>query len=241
MSVPPRRQALLAFSAYDSGVTAVPLDVDSSAPTSLADKAYVAIRDRLIMLVIRPGDPIDDDALAQDLGVGRTPVREALKRLEVDRLVVSYPRRGTFATGMGISDLAHIWEIRAQLEPLAARRAAERSARSVPTELDELAEHIDQLDVARVDPDELMRWDLAVHRAIYRAAGNPHLEDVLIRYDNLATRIFCLFLDRLPTVDQHVGEHVELLRAIAAGDADRADDLARHHVLGFEQAIRAVI
>ena len=89
--------------------------------------------------------------------------------------------------------------------------------------------------------DELMRWDMRVHRAIYHAAGNPHLEDTLVRYDNLATRIFCLFLDRLPTVDAHVGEHVELLRAIAAGDADRADHLAREHVLGFEQAIRAVI
>src|SRR3712207_7560221 len=62
---------------------------------------------------------------------------------------------------------------------------------------------------------ELMRWDLAVHRAIYRAAGNPHLEDVLIRYDNLATRIFCLFLDRLPTVDEHVRseEHTSELQS----------------------------
>src|SRR5918912_4463877 len=160
MSILPRRQALLAASTYDPTVTAVPLDLDASAATSLADKAYVAIRDRLIMLAIRPGDPIDDDALSQDLGVGRTPVREALKRLEVDRLVVSYPRRGTFATGMDISDLAHISEIRVPLEPVAARRAAERSARSAPTELDGLPEHIGQLDVARVDPGELMRWDL---------------------------------------------------------------------------------
>ena len=230
-----------ALSVYDPTVTAVPLDLDSTAPTSLADKAYVAIRDRLIMLAIRPGDPINDDDLAQDLGVGRTPVREALKRLEVDRLVVSYPRRGTFATGMDISDLAHISEIRAQLEPLAARRAAERAARIGHTELEELATRIEHLDVGRVDRTELMRWDLAVHRAIYRAAGNPHLEDVLIRYDNLATRIHCMFLDRLSTVDVHVREHVDLLRAIAAGDADRADDLARQHVLGFEQAIRTVI
>ena len=140
-----------------------------------------------------------------------------------------------------ISVLAHISEIRAQLEPLAARRPAERATRSAQPDLEELATHIEQLDVTQVDRTELMRWDLAVHRAIYRAAGNPHLEDVLIRYDNLATRIFCLFLDRLPTVDEHVGEHVELLRAIAAGDADRADDLAREHVLGFERAIRAVI
>ncbi len=241
MSITSWRQDSSASRPYDAAVTAAPLDLDQPAVASLADRAYVAVRDRLIMLDIRPGDPIDDDELAKDLGVGRTPVREALKRLEGDRLVVSYPRRGTFATGMDISDLAHISDIRAQLEPLAARRAAERAVRTAHRELDELASRIQHLDVARLDRTELMRWDLAVHRAIYRAAGNPHLEDVLIRYDNLATRIFCLFLDRLPTVDEHVGEHVGLLRAIAAGDADRADDLAREHVLGFERAIRAVI
>ncbi len=92
----------------------------------------MAIRDRLIMLEIRPSEPIDDDALACSLGVGRTPVREALKRLEGDRLVVTFPRRGTFATGMDITDLAHISEIRVQLEPLAARRAAPPSGRTRP-------------------------------------------------------------------------------------------------------------
>lgn len=240
MAFPRRWQDLRAINPYDLAVTVAPLDVDPAA-ASLADRAYVAIRDQLIMLDIRPNEPIDDDELAKGLGVGRTPVREALKRLEGDRLVVSYPRRGTFATGMDISDLAHISDIRAQLEPLAARRAAERAARTAQEELAEMASAIEQLDVAQVDRTELMRRDLGVHRAIYRAAGNPHLEDVLIRYNNLATRIFCLFLDRLPTVDEHVSEHVELLRAIAAGDADRADDLAREHVLGFERAVRAVI
>jgi DNA-binding GntR family transcriptional regulator len=222
-------------------VTAAPLDADATAASSLAERAYVAIRDQLIMLDIRPGEPIDDDELARALSVGRTPVREALKRLEVDRLVVSFPRRGTFATGMDISDLAHISEIRAQLEPLAARRAAERATRTERAELSDLAVSIQEMDVAQVDRTELMRCDLAVHRAIYRVAGNPHLEDVLIRYDNLATRIFCLFLDRLPNVDEHVGEHVELLRSIAEGAAERADALAREHVTGFETAIRAVI
>ena len=211
-------------------------------PTSLAEQAYLAIRDRLVMLDIGPGEPIDDDELAGSLGVGRTPVREALKRLEGDRLVVAYPRRGTFATGMDIADLAHISEIRVQLEPLAARRAAERAPRAVRTELDELASRVAGLDVARVDRTDVMRWDVGVHRAIYRAAGNPHLEDMLIRYDNLATRIHCTYLDRLSAVDLHVvPEHVALLRAIAAGEADRAADLAREHVLGFERAIRAVI
>jgi DNA-binding GntR family transcriptional regulator len=222
-------------------VSAAPIEPDP-APASLADRAYLAVRDQLIMLDIQPGAPIDDDRLAESLGVGRTPVREALKRLEVDRLVVSFPRRGTFATGMDIADLAHISEIRLQLEPLAARRAAERAPRPTRAELAELASRTEALDIADTDRTEVMRWDLGVHRAIYRAAGNPHLEDVLIRYDNLATRIHCVFLDRLSTMDmQVVAEHVALLRAIAAGEADRAADLARDHVLGFERSIRAVI
>src|SRR5688572_22916887 len=120
---------------------------------------------------------------------------------------------------MDISDLAHISEIQVQLEPLAARRAAEQASRATRAELGELATRTEALDIARTDRTEVMRWDLGVHRAIYRAASNPHLEDVLIRYDNL-TRIHCMFLDRLSTVDMHVvAEHVALLRAIAAGDA----------------------
>ena len=72
---------------------------------SLASMAYERIKMKLIMLEIRPGSPINDGALAAELGVGRTPVREALKRLETDHLVASFPRRGTFATGVDITDL----------------------------------------------------------------------------------------------------------------------------------------
>lgn len=210
-------------------------------PLSLADRAYLALRDRLITLQIRPGEPIDDGQIARELDVGRTPVREALKRLENDRLVIAYPRRGTFATSVDITDLAHINEIRLQLEPLAARRAAERATDLQRAGLRELIARIEDGDTLSGDRTDLMRLDLTVHRAIYHAAGNPHLEDVLIRYHNLATRIFCLFLGRLPDVAGHIDEHGPLLAAIAAGDADRAAELAREHVTGFEAGIRAVI
>ncbi|WP_425563650.1 GntR family transcriptional regulator [Pseudonocardia kongjuensis] len=221
-------------------VTVLP-DVDEPEYASLADRAYAVIRDRLIMLDIPPLAPIDDSALARSLQVGRTPVREALKRLETDRLVHSYPRRGTFATGVDITDLAYISEIRVQLEPLAARRAAGYAGPAVLDGLRETAERLERIDVRSLDRDALMRWDLHVHRLVYRAAGNPHLEDTLIRYDNLATRIFCLFLDRMTHFDRHVGEHVALLRAVAGGHADEAERLAREHVVGFEQAVRAVV
>ncbi|QUQ65739.1 GntR family transcriptional regulator [Kutzneria sp. CA-103260] len=211
------------------------------ASASLADRAYAAIQHQLIMLDIPPLAPIDDVALAQSLDVGRTPVREALKRLEVDRLVISYPRRGTFATGVDITDLAYISEIRVQLEPLAARRAAEHATRTVRAELAQIADTIESLDIATLDRHQLMDWDLRVHRAIYRAAGNPHLEDTLVRYNNLATRIFCLFLDRITHFDRHIAEHTGLLRAIADDNSARAEAIARDHVTGFEKAIRAII
>ncbi|MCD5311018.1 GntR family transcriptional regulator [Kineosporia babensis] len=223
-------------------MTSIRLLSTDEVPASLADQAYLALRDQLIMLQIQPGDPIDDVQVAKTLGVGRTPVREALKRLEGDRLVISYPRRGTFATNVDIADLAHVSEIRANLEPLAARRATERADAAVRAELTELADRTQQLDMVGTARTELMRWDLNVHRTIYRATFNPHLEDVLIRYDNLATRIHCVFLDRLTAMDMHtIAEHVALLRAMATGQADEAERLALEHVLGFERAVRAVI
>jgi len=217
------------------------LSASSRVPASLADRAYERIRDHLVMLDIRPGEPLNDDALAQELGTGRTPVREALKRLEGDRLVVAYPRRGTFATAVDITDLAHISEIRAELEPLAAARAARTASDASRAHLAGLAEDIAGLEARVNDRRELLRRDVHVHRDIYRAAGNPHLEDILVRQDNLATRIWCLFLDRLPAIAGHVGEHVTLLEAIVEGEAEKAAQLALEHVVGFERAVRAVL
>lgn len=217
------------------------LDEGDTAAMSFADQAYLVIRDKLIMLDIRPNAAIVESEVAAQLKLGRTPVREALKRLEADRLVVSFPRRGTFATGVDVADLRHISQIRVNLEPVAARTAAESASSAVRAILLELADRTDALDVDNIGRHELMRWDLRVHRTIYRATGNPHLEDVLVRYDNLATRIFCLFLDRLPTVARHVGEHTALLRTIAAGDGDAAAEIALHHVTGFEEAVRAIV
>ncbi|GAA3130155.1 GntR family transcriptional regulator [Streptomyces rectiviolaceus] len=208
---------------------------------SLAERAYRAIRDWLVMLEIRPGAPINEDQLAQSLGVGRTPVREALKRLQYERLITTYPRRGTFATDVNITDLAHISEVRQELEPLAAAQAARRATATDRAALTALQQELDGVDSRPHDPGELMRLDLQVHRAIYAATHNPYLEDTLVRHDNLATRIWCLFIDRLPGMTGHVQEHGPLLQAIVAGDPDKAAQLTRDHVEGFERAIREAI
>lgn len=207
---------------------------------SMAERSYRVLRDRLIMMDIGPGDPINEAALAADLGMGRTPIREALKRLEVDHLVVSYPRRGTFATNVDITELAAISEMRMVLEPLASRKAAENRGGIHRTELERTMQAILSLD-PKGNRRELMEYDLEVHRLIYRATQNHHLEETLVRLDNLATRIWCMVLDRLPDIHGHISEHATLIRLILEGDELEASRLAAEHVVSFEQTVRAVL
>jgi DNA-binding GntR family transcriptional regulator len=193
------------------------------------------------VLDIKPGEPLNDEAISRRLGVGRTPIREAMKRLESDHLVVAYPRRGTFAAGVDITDLAEISEIRQLLEPAAASRAARMASPQIRQELKEFAREVERRLPEMQSQRDLMRLDMRVHRMIYRATGSRHLEDVLIRYDNLATRIWSLVLEKLPPVSEHIAQHIELLECIAEGDADSAVRLTTRHVSDFENLIRAVL
>lgn len=112
---------------------------------SLADYAYRVLRDRLVLLDIRPGAPLGESGLALELGVGRTPLREALKRLESDHLVVTFSRRGTFATSVDATELSEITEMRRVLVPLAARRAAQHRGGTVRQDLDEALRAVAQV------------------------------------------------------------------------------------------------
>ena len=208
---------------------------------SLSERAYHALRDRLVMLDIAPGEPINEGRLATELGIGRTPIRESLKKLELDHLVVTYPRRGTFATQVDITDLATVSEVRQVLEPLAARKAALVARPQVRARLAAKAEQIASMGAEPADKRALLEYDLDVHRLIYQATENPHLEETLVRLDNLATRIWCLVIDRLPSISEHIREHVGLLEAIVDRDADRAAGLAATHVAHFEASVRAAL
>ena len=212
----------------------------SAAGELLADRAYSELRDRIVTLAIPPGAPINEDALGRDLAMGRTPVREAIKRLALENLVTVFPRRGTFASEINITDLAQISDVRVQLEAHAAGRAAERLTPALQAELDELVEAID-LSEGSGDPGTLMRLDTRVHRFIYRASGNPYLQETLERYLNLSLRIWYLVLDRLPHLFDRVHEHRDLLLAIRERDAGRAREIAADHVATFESEIRGVL
>ncbi|MGH2915257.1 MAG: GntR family transcriptional regulator [Solirubrobacteraceae bacterium] len=206
----------------------------------LADRAYADLRDRIVTLRIAPGEPIDEDVLGGELGIGRTPVREAIKRLALENLVTVFPRRGTFASEINITDLADISDVRVQLEGHAAYRAAQRLGSIQRAALADLRAELHD-SRGSDDTAALMALDARVHRFIHAAAGNPYLEETLGRYFNLSLRIWHLALDRLPHLFASVHEHDELLEAIDQGEAGRAREVIAGHVETFEREIRAVL
>lgn len=207
---------------------------------SLSARAYRLLLDRLIMLDIQPGEPIMEKQLAAELGVGRTPLREALKRLESDHLVVTYPRRGTFASQVDVTELAHVSEVRQALEPLAARRAAEAKGGQWREQLLAVLQDLQNLDSSK-SQREVLAYDLSVHRLIYSVTQNEHLSETLIRLDNIATRIWVALADRLPSLHVHIVEHIQLIEQILAGDADGAEKTAAEHVASFYTMVREAL
>jgi len=210
---------------------------------SLADEAYRSLLEQIITLQRLPGEVLSEEELRARLKMGRTPIREALQRLAADRLVVVLPRRGTLVSEMNILDLGAIYEIRAPLEGLAARLAAQRyPGDEVPaTVTAELA------DLATIDDwVQLIAIDRRLHKMVYRLAKNPYLEDNLERYLNLSARIVLAAIQRLaspPTQElvDAIGEFRGIFAAIAAGDPRQAEELARHHTGFGETMIRAVV
>jgi DNA-binding GntR family transcriptional regulator len=207
---------------------------------SLSDEAYFRIRDLIVSLELLPGAIVNERELMERLGLGRTPVREALRALAQDKLVEVYPRRGIFVSSVNARDLASLSEVRALLESHAAGLAA---TRATPTERAEAAALTEELEQAAGERNErrLIELDQRVHRHVYRCAHNRFLEETLNHYYVLTLRIWFLALDRVARLDEAVHEHRELLEAIAAGDPERAEAAMRRHVLGFEQAIRQVL
>jgi len=211
----------------------------TEAARSQSEAAYLRIRDRIVSLDMPPGSVVQEARLREELEIGRTPIREALQRLALENLVKSIPHRGTFVTDVNITDLARITEVRVVLEAHAAKLAAERLPASDRPAIQEL---LDVLEAGgATDQRELMRLDQRIHRQIYRAARNSFLESTLERYLNLSLRLWYLVLDHEVRLREAVAEHVELLRAVLAGDGSRAEDGMRRHVTGFEREIRKAL
>ncbi|MCB1447853.1 MAG: GntR family transcriptional regulator [Rhizobiaceae bacterium] len=203
-----------------------------------SDKAYDILRDRLVRLHYAPMQPLNERSLTVDLEIGLAPIREALRRLEGDHLVVIYPRRGIFAAEIGLRDQQSIKEVRVEIEGLAAALAAARATAQERKALVEFAESL----YREPDVDRRMSGDEAFHRRIYAMARNAFLEPTLIQQYGLAIRLwyFCALNSWMPDIAP-VADHRELAAAISLGDSERARDLLREHVQQGSDKVRDLL
>jgi DNA-binding GntR family transcriptional regulator len=203
-----------------------------------AERAYHELRDRIVTLRLPPGTALREDELMRDLGIGRTPLREAVKRLALENLVAVQPRRGTFVTGVEAADIVHITEVRAELEGYAAELAALRMDDETRRGAEALRQEVDEL-TGIDDQDGLMRFDERIHRFTWEASGNPYLTETLERYFTLSLRVWYVVLDRVPGLAHAVHDQVALIDALLDRDGTRARAIMREHVLAFQREIIA--
>ena len=219
---------------------AILVQPDLTGGESQADRAYREIRALIVTLELPPGAVLSEPELQERLGLGRTPIREALRTLAHERLVEVYPRRGMFVAALDPRDLTALSEVREQLEPFAARLAAERRTDEDLTVLDDLLAAIDAI-AAAPDMVSLIELDQRIHHHIYRCAHNDFVQSACDEYYMHALRIWFLALDRVTHLGDAVAEHRDLLLAVRDGDPERASDVMSIHVRGFEAEVRRAL
>jgi DNA-binding GntR family transcriptional regulator len=211
---------------------------EAPAARLVAERAYVELRDRIVTLRLAPGTALREDELMREMGIGRTPLREAVKRLALENLVAVQPRRGTFVTAVEASDIVNITEVRAELEGYAAELAALRMNGEARAAAEALVEEIAEVTKPH-EQEWLMRFDERIHHFIWEASGNPYLVETLEQYFTHSLRIWYLVLDRVPGLGHAVHDQMHLLDALLARDGARARNIMREHVLAFQREILA--
>jgi DNA-binding GntR family transcriptional regulator len=211
---------------------------------TLADRTYIRLREEIITAQLPPGTLLRETELMERLESGRTPVREALQRLQRDGFVVVSARRGTFVSKVDITDLTAVYEARARIESYATRLAAERLREYEKLEAQALIDEL-RATTGPMELGDILALDRRVHRFIYRAAKNPYLLETLEHYHNLSLRILYVAMKRFPVLvprlEDVLREQIEMLQAVCAGHGAEAESMSMNHVLSFEVEVRKIL
>ena len=191
----------------------------------------------IVRLDLAPGDVIREDELQTTLGLGRTPIREALQRLVRDQFVTVIPRRGMYVSSIDVSELGLLYETRAILEPYVMRLACVRGDGS---HWDEMAEVLSHATPAST-PDELIAIDRRCREIVWEAADNRFLTDTLDMLYAQSDRLWHLYLGDVADLHLMIQEHRDILVALQAGDADTAAELIEAHMRAFDEQIRHAV
>ena len=197
--------------------------------TYLAGTVYEALRRDIVEREFVPGEPLTEQDLSRRYGVSRTPVREALAKLERDRLVRVVPKKGAFVRSISHDDVRELYQIREALEALAMRLAAPRFDRG---ELSGFTARFRELKArgAKATPDEVRALGEELHTAVLKRAGNARLVEALEQIREQIRPVWTMAVVAPRRVQGLVHEHLAILDALTKADARRAERLMAQHV-----------
>jgi len=204
------------------------------------EKAYVEIRHRILEGEILPDEPLSEYQLAVELKVSRTPVREALKRLEHKGLVRFVPNRGAFVRGLSVADIVEIYQVREQLEGFAARIASSEMPDADIEVLEQELEYAHDLPAAG-RMQEAFASDVHLHKQLIECTKNTRLAAILATLDDQVHRIRVLSPNTPGRLEATLGEHREILNCLKLRDPEGAQKAMLHHLRAArENAIRVM-
>ncbi len=203
-----------------------------------SDIAYTEVRERILDLRLPPGTLVHEQGLADELGLGRMPVREALARLAGDRFVTVQARRGTLVTAPSLEDVADMFDAREALECGVAHIAARRATREDLADLRRLVQAADQAREV-TDSEAFLRDDHAVHAFLIHLVRNQLLQDAADRLLLHNLRFWRSYWAARPARLGTMISHSDLLSALEAGDPDAAEAAMREHIARSRQLLHA--
>lgn len=214
------------------------IKIDNYKP--LRDIVFESIREAIITGELEPGERLMEIQMAEELGVSRTPVREAIRRLELEGFVVMIPRKGAYVASLSLKDLADVFEIRAALEGLAASLAAQRIT---DKELDELERVLMQMTecVGSDDLETMIDLDTKFHETLFIASRNRRLSQMMNHLMDQIHNFRCRSLSSAGRAKTALLEHRKIVEAIGEHSAKDAYNMAIRHIESAENSIMDVL
>ncbi|ADL06841.1 GntR family transcriptional regulator [Thermosediminibacter oceani] len=206
----------------------------------LREIVFEALREAIITGELKPGERLMEVQLAEEMGVSRTPVREAIRKLELEGLVVMIPRRGAYVSGLSLKDAADVFEVRQSLEGLAAALAAERITDEELESLERILVEISEA-AEKDDVDTVIKKDSEFHQILFKATRNDRLVQIINNLKEQIDRFRLQSFTNRARVRSLLEEHKKIVEAISDRNVELAKKLAEEHIERVENNVMNIL
>lgn len=203
--------------------------MDNDSSSSLRGKVFIQLENAILNGKYKTGDSLIETKLSEELGVSRTPIREAIRQLELEGLVQAIPNKGAIVTGLSPKDIDDIYTIRLAIEGIAARWAAENITAEELKELKHSLE-LEEFYTEKDDLEQILKLDTKFHETIYRASKSKPLMNMLSNFHHYIQRARTYSLGMSGRAKEALEEHEAIYEAISQKNAKEAEELTIEHV-----------